>query len=86
MLIYAFCKICEREIVFLYFLRLLFVLIIKTITQTVIFLYKDRKKYGSVSYSFSCSRSNYGKTGFLPGISILTPLKYILDGPSGMPA
>ena len=66
MLIHAFCKICEHEIVF--------VLICSTgrtgrtisgsqllqntwiIKQTVIFLWKYWRKYGSVWYSFSCNQ------------------------------
>ena len=66
MLIHAFCKICEPEIIFVYFLRVDFCFdFFRTISgsqllqntwiikQTSVLLWKNWRKYGCVSYSFS---------------------------------
>ena len=70
--IHVFCKICEPEIGFVYFLRVNFCFdFFRTISssqllqnmwiikQTGILLWKNWRKYGSVSYSFSCTNQNW---------------------------
>ena len=71
MLIHAFCKICKPEIVFVYFLSVNFCFdFFRTISgsqllqntwiikQTGVLLWKNWRKYGCVSYWFSCIMYN----------------------------